>query len=54
MWYANTIFEESITWNIVPNRNKNLNYLDKFKQIKMWKPTACTCKLCTGAWPGIF
>ena len=40
-------FEESIIWNTVPNRYKNLNSLDKFKQqIKMWKPTTCTCKLC--------
>ena len=40
-------FKGSIIWNIVPNQYKNLNSLDKFKQqIKMWKPTICTCKLC--------
>ena len=40
-------FKESITWNTVPNRYKNLTSLDKFKQqIKMWKQTTCTCKLC--------
>ena len=33
-------FKGSIIWNTVPNRYKNLNSLDKFKQqIKMWKPT---------------
>ena len=38
-------FKVSIIWN--PNRYENLNFLDKFKQqIKMWKPTTCTCKLC--------
>ena len=36
----------TIIWNAVLNRYKNLNYLEKFKQqIKMWKPTTCTCKL---------
>ena len=40
-------FKGSIIWNTVPNQCKNLNYLDKFKQqIKMWKPTTCTRKLC--------
>ena len=40
-------FKGSIIWSTVPNRYKNLNSLDKFKQqIKMWKPTTCTCKLC--------
>ena len=40
-------FKESIIWNTVPTRYKNLNSLDKFKQqIRMWKPTTCTCKLC--------
>ena len=40
-------FKGSIIRNTVPNRYKNLNSLDKFKQqIKMWKPTTCTCKLC--------
>ena len=40
-------FKRSIIWNTVPNRYKNLNSLDKFKQqIKMRKPTTCTCKLC--------
>ena len=40
-------FKGSIIWNTVPNRYKNLNSLDKFKQqIKMRKPTTCTCKLC--------
>ena len=40
-------FKGSIIWNKVPNRHKNLNSLDKFKQqIKMWKPATCTCKLC--------
>ena len=39
-------FKGSIILNTVPNRYKNLNSLDKFKQIKMWEPTTCTCKLC--------
>ena len=40
-------FKGSIIWNTAPNRYKNLNSLDKFKQqIKMWKPTTCTCKPC--------
>ena len=40
-------FKGSIIWNIVPNQYKNLNSLDKFKQqIKMWKPTTCTCNVC--------
>ena len=40
-------FKGSIIWNTVPNRYKNLNSLDKFKQqIKMWKPTTSTCELC--------
>ena len=40
-------FKGSIIWNTVPNRYKNVNSLDKFKQqIKMRKPTRCTCKLC--------
>ena len=40
-------FKGSIIWDTVPNHYKNLNSLDKFKQqIKMWKPTTCTCKLC--------
>ena len=38
-------FKGSIIWNIVPNRYKNLDSLDKFKQIKMCRPTTCTCKL---------
>ena len=40
-------FKGSIIWSTTPNRFENLNSLDKFKQqIKMWKPTTCTCKLC--------
>ena len=40
-------FKGSIIWSTVPNQYKSLNYLDKFKQqIKMWKPTTCTRKLC--------
>ena len=40
-------FKGSIIWNTVLNRYKILNSLDKFKQqIKTWKPTTCTCKLC--------
>ena len=40
-------FKGSTIWNTVPNRYKNLNSLDKFKQqIKMCKPTAYTSKLC--------
>ena len=40
-------FKESMIWYRFPNRYKNLNSLDKFKQqIKMWKRTTCTCKLC--------
>ena len=32
-------FNGSKIWITVPNRDKNLNSLDKFKQkIKMWKP----------------
>ena len=40
-------FKGSIIWNTVPDQYKNLNYLHQFKQqIKMWKPTTCTWKLC--------
>ena len=40
-------FKGSIIWNTAPNRYKNLNSFDKFKQqIKMWKPTTYTCELC--------
>ena len=40
-------FKGIIIWNTVPNRYKNLNSLNEFKQqIKMRKPTTCTCKLC--------
>ena len=40
-------FKGSTIWNTVPNRYKNLNSLDKFKQqIKMCKPTTYTSKLC--------
>ena len=40
-------FKGSIIWNTVPNQYKSLTSLDEFKQqIKMWKPTTCTCKLC--------
>ena len=40
-------FKGCIIWKTVPNRYKNPNSLDKFKQqIKIWKPTTCTCKLC--------
>ena len=47
IWTEALCFKESIIWNTVPNRYKNLNSLDKFKQqIRMWKPTTCTCKLC--------
>ena len=39
-------FKGSIIWNTGPSRYKNLNSLGKFKQqIKMWKPTICTCKI---------
>ena len=39
-------FKGSIIWNTGPSRYKNLNSLGKFKQqIKMWKPTTCTCKI---------
>ena len=38
-------FNRSIIWNTVPNRYKNLNSLDKFKQqIKMLKPATCIVK----------
>ena len=40
-------FKGSIMWKTVPNPYKSLNSLDEFKQqIKMWKPTNCTCKPC--------
>ena len=40
-------FKGSIIWNTVPYRYKNLNSLGEFKQqIKMWKSTTCTWKLC--------
>ena len=40
-------FKGSTIWSTVPNRYKNLNSLDKFKQqMKMCEPTTCTCKLC--------
>ena len=42
-------FKRSIIWNPVPNRHINLIFLNKFKQqIKMWKSTTYTCKLCKG------
>ena len=41
------VLKRSIIWNTVPNRYKNLNSLHKLKQqIKMWKLTTCTCKVC--------
>ena len=40
-------FKGSLIWNTVPNRYKNLSSLEEFKQqLKTWKPTTCTCKLC--------
>ena len=40
-------FKGSLIWNTVPNHFKNIKSLDEFKhQIKTWKPTTCTCKLC--------
>ena len=40
-------FKGSLIWNTVPNHFKNITSLDEFKhQIKTWKPTTCTCKLC--------
>ena len=48
-WYGTEAlcFKGSIIWNTAPNRYRNLNSLDKFKQqIKMWKPRTSTCKLC--------
>ena len=40
-------FKGSLIWNTVPNHFKNITSLDELKhQIKTWKPTTCTCKLC--------
>ena len=41
-------FKGSLIWNTVPNHYKNIKSLEEFKrQIKTWKPTTCTCKLCS-------
>ena len=38
----------SLIWNTVPNKYKIKTSLGEFKQhIKTWKPTTCTCKLCS-------
>ena len=35
------------TWDLVPNNKKNSKSLIESKQqIKKWKPTECTCRLC--------
>lgn len=35
------------TWEIFPNKNKQLAFLNSFKNaIKKWKPSNCSCKLC--------
>ena len=36
------------TWDMVPDEIKEAETLDIFKhRIKKWKPTGCTCRLCT-------
>ena len=33
-------FKGSLLWNKIPNKHKNLNFLEEFKsQIKQWNPT---------------
>ena len=40
-------FKGSLIWNTVPNKIKNNDSIDSFKKdIKGWKPTNCSCKLC--------
>ena len=40
-------FKGSLIWNIVPNKFKNLDSIEDFKEhIKYWKPVTCSCKLC--------
>ena len=34
-------------WELIPNDIKNLETLQAFKrEIKLWKPSGCPCKLC--------
>ena len=40
-------FKGSLLWNQLPNQYKSIENLELFKnQIKTWKPTTCSCKLC--------
>lgn len=37
----------SVIWNNLPIEIKNINSFDTFKtEIKKWKPTNCSCRLC--------
>ena len=41
-------FKGSLLWNMIPNHYKSIDSLEEFKrQIKTWKPTTCSCRLCT-------
>ena len=41
------MFRTQKTWNMVPESIKEANNLQEFKrQIKLWKPENCTCRLC--------
>ena len=40
-------FKGSLKWNTVPNKFKNIDNIEDFKKnIKGWKHTTCSCKLC--------
>ena len=40
-------FKGSLIWNMVPNKFKNIGNIEDFKKdIKDWKPTTCSWKLC--------
>ena len=39
-----------LLWNKVPNKYKDLNSFEEFKnQIKQWHPFTCSCKICEQA-----
>ena len=40
-------FKGSLIWNTILNKFKNIDNIEDFKKnIKDWKPTTCSCKLC--------